>query len=54
MTELVKNIFGFELQWWKPDEPDFIPEYMLKVIGITRENEFAAGEMEKAVSEALM
>ncbi|AZR74280.1 hypothetical protein BBF96_13235 [Anoxybacter fermentans] len=32
VTDLVKQELGFELQWWKSDKPEYIPEYMTKVI----------------------
>lgn len=31
VTEFMKKEVGFELQWWKPKEPEYIPEYMTKV-----------------------
>lgn len=40
VSELLKQSFFFELQWWKAKEPNFIPEYMVKVVGVTVENEF--------------
>lgn len=53
VTELMKNLFGMELQWWRPKEPEYIPKYMVKVIGLTRERIFDADETKRAILSAL-
>lgn len=53
VTELMENLFGLELQWWKPREPHYIPRYMIKVIGLTRKKAFEAKETEHIVLSAL-
>ena len=53
VTGLMKNLFGVELQWWRPREPHYIPQYMIKVIGLTREKAFEAEETEHTVLSAL-
>ena len=52
VTELMKNLFDTELQWWRPKEPDYIPKYMMKVIGLTRERDFDEDETKKAILSA--
>lgn len=37
VTELIKQLFDFELQWWNRSDQNYIPEYMLKVIGVATE-----------------
>ncbi len=53
VTELMKGVFDIELQWWRPKEPDYIPKYMLKVIGLTREKAFDSDETKRAIMSAL-
>ncbi len=53
VTELMKDVFDIELQWWRPKESDYIPKYMAKVIGLTRERAFDAYETRKAIVSAL-
>ena len=53
VTELMKDVFDIKLQWWRPKEPDYIPEYMAKVIGLTREKAFESDETERAIVAAL-
>lgn len=36
VTELMKQCFGMELQWWQRDNPSYIPEFMVKVVGIKK------------------
>lgn len=35
VTDLIKQLFNFDLQWWKRSELSYIPGYMVKVIGIS-------------------
>lgn len=53
VTELMKDVFNIKLQWWRPKEPGYIPEYMVKVIGLTREKDFDADETKGAIMSAL-
>ncbi len=53
VTELMKDVFDIKLQWWRSKEPNYIPEYMTKVIGLTREKAFESDETERAVVAAL-
>ena len=53
VTELMKDVFDIKLQWWRPKEPDYIPKYMLKVIGLTREKAFDSDETKGAIMSAL-
>ena len=53
VTELMKNVFDIELLWWRPKEPGYIPKYMVKVIGLSREKAFHAEETGKAIVSAL-
>jgi predicted metal-binding protein len=53
VTELMKDVFDIELQWWRPKEPDYVPKYMLKVIGLTREKDFNSDETKGAIISAL-
>lgn len=39
VTELMKDAFGLDLQWWNRDNPAHIPAYMIKVVGL-KGNEF--------------
>jgi len=34
VTEMMNDIFGLELQWWRRDDPLHIPKYMVKVVGL--------------------
>ena len=54
VTELMRNVFDIELQWWRHKEPDYVPKYMAKIVGLTREGPFEAKETEKAISEVLI
>lgn len=53
VTELMKDVFDIKLQWWRPKESDYIPKYMVKVIGLTREKAFDSDETERAIVSAL-
>jgi predicted metal-binding protein len=53
VTELMENLFGIELKWWRPQEKDYIPEYMLKVIGLVRDEDFGESEVRTAVLSSL-
>lgn len=53
VTELMKDLFDTELQWWRSKEPDYIPKYMMKVIGLTRERVFDAVETKRAILSAI-
>jgi predicted metal-binding protein len=53
VTELMKRFFGIELKWWRPQEKDYIPEYMLKVIGLVRDEDFAEYEIRRAILSSL-
>ena len=53
VTELMKDIFDINLQWWRHKGPDYIPEYMVKVVGLTREKAFDDDETERAIVSAL-
>ena len=52
VTELLKDVFGIELLWWRPQEPNYIPKYMVKVIGVSREKAFNAEETRRAILSA--
>jgi hypothetical protein len=49
----MKGVFDIKLQWWRPKQPDYIPEYMVKVIGLTRERSFDVHETKSAIVSAL-
>ena len=34
VTQLMKDTLGLELQWWRRNEPHYIPAYMVKVVGL--------------------
>jgi len=53
VTELMKGVFDIKLQWWRTKQPDYIPEYMVKVIGLTRERSFDVHETKSAIVSAL-
>jgi predicted metal-binding protein len=53
VTELMERFFDIELKWWRPQEKDYIPEYMLKVIGLMREEDFGEYEVRRAVLAGL-
>ena len=53
VTQLMKNCFGIELQWWRREDPSFVPDFMLKAIGVTRERLFSDKEARKSVLESL-
>ncbi len=53
VTELMKGLFDIELQWWRPKEPSYIPEYMLKVIGLARGKAFDLNETNLRILSAL-
>jgi len=53
VTELMEKLFGIELKWWRPQEKDYIPEYMIKVIGLFREEKFGEPEVSTAILSSL-
>jgi predicted metal-binding protein len=38
LSRLIPNIFSFDLQWWKKNDHNFTPDYMVKAVGITSNN----------------
>lgn len=48
VTELMKDSFDIELQWWDPKVPELIPEYMIKVIGLTSDENFNLNNIDNA------
>ncbi|MBU4384395.1 MAG: DUF2284 domain-containing protein [Proteobacteria bacterium] len=49
VTEVIKKVFNFELQWWAKDEQKFIPDYMVKCIGITSDMKLDKLEVKKEI-----
>lgn len=49
VTEVIKQAFGFELQWWVKDDPNIIPGYMVKCVGIISNNTFNSEEIKKEI-----
>jgi predicted metal-binding protein len=52
VTELMKLCFGIELQWWQRDNPSYIPEFMVKVVGIKMEKT-AGSVVKQAIEKAV-
>jgi len=53
VTELMQDLFDIELQWWRSKNPSYIPEYMLKVIGLVRRKAFEVSETNMRILSAL-
>lgn len=53
VTDLMKQAFNIELQWWRPREPEVIPDYMIKVIGLTIDKPFDALDAREALLRSL-
>lgn len=53
VTELMKDVFGLELQWWRRDDPVHIPEYMIKVVGLKGDEFAQRGCNPKTVADGL-
>ena len=37
VSEMIKDVFGFDLQWWRRNDLSHVPEYMVKVVGLKGE-----------------
>ncbi|MFH1953937.1 MAG: hypothetical protein ABIL06_20260, partial [Pseudomonadota bacterium] len=48
------QFFGIELEWWRKGEPAYIPEFMIKAVGVTRQRAYSFHEIEKTVLDSLM
>jgi hypothetical protein len=53
VTDLMRCIFNIDLQWWKRDDPSYIPKFMAKVIGIKKNDNFIFSDTRLAILEAL-
>ena len=53
VIDLMKNCFNLDLQWWKKDIQDYIPEFMVKVIGIARKEFFNSLETKSAILNSI-
>ena len=53
VSDLMLEFFNIQLQWWRKDDPDYIPEFMVKVIGLTVKDHFSYPIVEEAVFNSL-
>ncbi|MBW2062367.1 MAG: hypothetical protein JRI95_12530 [Deltaproteobacteria bacterium] len=53
VTDLVEQLFGFPLHWWRPDEPSHVPPYMCKVVCLLSRDRNQVNEMRSAVEAYL-
>ncbi|RJR30444.1 MAG: hypothetical protein C4576_33520 [Desulfobacteraceae bacterium] len=53
VTSLMEQCFGIQLQWWRKQEPSYIPEYMVKVVGVTKKTEIDYGIIRNSVVQSL-
>jgi predicted metal-binding protein len=53
VTELMKKKMGLELQWWDKRDKHLIPDYMVKVIGVTRDEIFHENQTKMVIEKAL-
>ncbi len=54
VTEMMKNAFGIELQWWQRDNSEHVPDYMVKVVALKGENFLEKGCEPKVIKDALI
>lgn len=53
VVELMKHMFNLDLQWWKKHDHNYIPEFMVKVIGITSELPYNTYELRNELLRGL-
>lgn len=53
VTELMKGVFGIELQWWQQQDPAYVPDYMNKVVGIKGES-FSVRRLPNLISGTML
>lgn len=53
VTEMMKGVFGLDLQWWQRGNPTHIPAYMAKVVGFKGEDFARKACVPDAIANAL-
>lgn len=53
VTKLMEDCFDTELEWWRKEEPSYIPSFMAKVVGITMDKAYRSAVTLEAVLEAI-
>jgi predicted metal-binding protein len=53
VTQLMEETFGIKLEWWNPKDPKYIPNYMLKAVGILSNINFGYKRLDKCIESAL-
>jgi hypothetical protein len=53
VTKLMEHCFDIELQWWRKEEPSYIPDFMVKVVGVTMDKAYSSPVTTEAILEAI-
>jgi hypothetical protein len=53
VTKLMEDCFDIELQWWRKENPSYIPSFMVKVVGVTMDKAYVSAVTQKSILEAI-
>ncbi len=53
VTKLMEYCFDIELQWWRKEDPSYIPSFMVKVVGVTMDKAYVSAVTLKSILEAI-
>ena len=53
VTKLMEDCFDIELQWWRKEDPSYIPSFMVKVVGVTMDKSYNSAVILEAIRKAI-